>query len=178
MLAFDSMKEEEVRWVSIGRLHGPFGLKGWIRVQTYIKVCERVLDYPEWWLARGDSPTQKVIPLTGRDHSRGLVVQLQGVDTPEAAKLLSGMEIHIPRDLLPPLEGGGHYWDDLIGLQVITDKGESLGEVESLFATGANDVVTVRQKDGSERLLPYTEDVVRSVDTVSGTLTVSLLPGM
>ena len=73
------------------------------------------------------------------------------------------MEIGIPREALPEADAGEYYWADLIGLDVVNKQGELLGTVKALFATGANDVVVV-QGGEKERLIPYIESVIVSVD--------------
>jgi 16S rRNA processing protein RimM len=106
-----------------------------------------------------------------RQHGRGWVAKLDGVDTYEAAEAMKGWYVAAPRDELPATENGEYYWTDLIGLQVVNAQGEALGVVESMIETGAHDVVQVR--DGEvERLLPFVEQVVKKVDVAGGRMTV------
>ena len=66
---------------------------------------------------------------------------------------------------------------DLIGLRVVTDAGEALGTVESIFPTGSNDVYVCR--GGSrEILLPAIGDVIREIDLEKGVMVVRLLEGL
>lgn len=74
-----------------------------------------------------------------------------------------GSDIYIKPDQLPTLEKGEYYWSDLIGLKVVSTKGDDFGMIDHLLETGANDVIVV--KGDKERLIPYvTGQVVRSVD--------------
>jgi len=75
------------------------------------------------------------------------------------------------------LEEGDFYWYELVGMEVVADDGRALGRVESLLATGANDVLQVRDGD-REILLPNIPDVVLSVDRETKRITVRLLPGL
>ena len=85
--------------------------------------------------------------------------------------LLMGSEIGIRRDQLPAPEPGEYYWSDLQGLEVVTEKGESLGRVDHLIETGANDVLVV--KGDRERLIPFVmQQVVTRVDLDAGTIQV------
>jgi 16S rRNA processing protein RimM len=64
---------------------------------------------------------------------------------------------------LPPAPEGEYYWTDLIGLTVINREGVTLGQVDHLLETGANDVLVV--KGERERLIPFLlELVVLEVD--------------
>lgn len=180
------MTTPEDGWVAVGQLHGPFGVKGWVRVLPFTDPVERILAFPDWWIGTesqvaatpGANGLKKIPVLSGQKHTRGVVVQLQGVQTPEAAQVLSGLEVWVPRAALPEPEEDSHYWADLVGLQVVETTGNPLGVVAYLFATGANDVLVVQEPDGEERLLPFTREVIQTVDLEARTITVSLLPGM
>ena len=70
-----------------------------------------------------------------------------------------------------------YYWHDIIGLEVVTDDGLSLGRVESIVPTGSNDVYVCA---GGEReiLLPAIDDVVKEIDVKKGTMVVTLIEGL
>jgi len=67
---------------------------------------------------------------------------------------------------LPKTQTDEYYWTDLIGLEVVNLAGISLGHIENLFETGANDVLVV--KGERERLIPLVFDrVVLNVDVIA-----------
>ena len=125
-----------------------------------------------------DSGETRAFDVEGcRPHKNLFLLKLAGVDSPEAAKDLVGGEVWAKPSDLAPLEDGEHYWFELVGLRVLTHDGRELGVVENLFATGANDVLVVRQGD-RERLLPYTDDAVAEVDLDAGVLRLSDMDGL
>ena len=72
---------------------------------------------------------------------------------------------------MPPPAQDEYYWADLIGLAVVNVQDQPLGRVKTLIETGANEVLVV--VDGErERLLPFVEHVVKSVDVPGGTIRV------
>jgi 16S rRNA processing protein RimM len=72
---------------------------------------------------------------------------------------------------LAPCEDGEFYWTDLEGLRVVTSRGEELGVVDHLIATGSNDVMVVR--GDRERLIPFLlGQVVRDVALNEGVIVV------
>jgi 16S rRNA processing protein RimM len=89
------------------------------------------------------------------------VAKLQGCDDRAAAQLLKNLHIAVERSHLPAAKEGEYYWADLIGLEVVNLRGEALGVVSALFATGANDVLRVQGE--RERLIPFIPQVVREV---------------
>jgi 16S rRNA processing protein RimM len=155
--------------VVMGRVAGAFGIKGWIKVQPYTEATDGLLDYPVWWLARdGEWEEGKVVE--GAIHGRALIAKLEGCDDRDAAARLRGRDVAIPRSALPAKAEGEFYWNELIGLNVVSRDGVALGRVTGLLETGANPVLVVG--GDRERLIPFVGAVVVSVDAAGGQLTV------
>ncbi|MBU3693961.1 MAG: ribosome maturation factor RimM [Rhodocyclaceae bacterium] len=150
----------------MGRLAGPYGLRGFVRVQVFTEALDGLLDFEEWLVGRqGRWDTRRV--LEADVHGDGLVARFEGIDTPEAARALRGSDVAVRRGELPPPEADEVYWVDLIGCEVVNREGIRLGHVANLMETGANDVLVVVAGSGEqrvERLIPYTAQVVEQVD--------------
>jgi 16S rRNA processing protein RimM len=137
-------------WVTLGRIAGIYGVRGWLRVHSYTDPRAGILDYPRWWLGEGERREYELTE--GRRQGAGVVASLAGVGDREAARSLIGAQIAVPRGLLPPTDG--YYQADLIGLAVENRDGVALGRVSGFIATGTHDVVVI--EDGTrERLIPY-----------------------
>lgn len=150
----------------MGRIAGPYGVRGFSRIQVYTESVDGLLAFDEWLVGRqGRWETRRVAE--AGVHGDGLVARLEGVETPEAARALRGSEVAVRRDDLPPTAADEVYWLDLVGCSVVNREGVDLGRVASLMETGANDVMVVVAGGGEqrvERLIPYIAQVVESVD--------------
>jgi 16S rRNA processing protein RimM len=153
----------------MGRVSGAFGVKGWVKVQPFTESVSSLLGYPVWWLRHAGVWSERHLR-EGAVHGRTLVACLSGCDDRDAAAVLTGSEVAIPRDQLPRSSEGEYYWADLIGLEVANREGLILGRVVRLIETGANQVVVV--EGDRERLIPFIAPVVLSVDLASRRLTV------
>jgi 16S rRNA processing protein RimM len=71
-----------------------------------------------------------------------------------------GSELTVPRAALPPLEIGSYYVADLVGTEVIDERGVRVGFVRDVLPGPANDSLEL----DSGLLLPLVEDCVREVD--------------
>ena len=119
-----------------------------------------------------------------RSQGKGFIAKFAGVDDRNAAESLRGHSIEIPESSLPGLNDGEFYWRDLIGCRVelsIDGESLSLGYVDHLIETGANDVLVVRPTEDSiderERLIPWLEDdVIVAVDIESQRISVRWHP--
>lgn len=158
----------------MGRIAAPYGVKGWVRVATFTEAAENLLAYAPWHL-KLNGRWQAVELLDGREHGKGLVVQLAGCDDRDAAAALSGTDIGVFRSQLPAPEPDEFYWSDLVGLQVVTTADTLLGVVDHLIETGANDVLVIRGE--REHLVPFIRDqVIKSVDLQAGVIRVDWDP--
>ena len=117
--------------IVLGRFGAAFGVKGWLRVESFTDPPEGLLKYTGLSIAASDGTWAPVKILEGRRHGNGrtLVVAVEGLSSPEAARLYATREIAVPRSALPPTQPGQVYWEDLVGCQVVTLTGVELGVV-------------------------------------------------
>jgi 16S rRNA processing protein RimM len=155
--------------VVMARVAGPFGVKGWVKLQVFTERVDGLLDYPVWWIGQ-DGGWEPVEVEQGAAHGAALVARLKGIDDREQAAVLRGRDVAVPRAELPRNEEGEYYWTDLEGLRVGNLQGEALGMVTGLLETGASQVLVVQSE--RERLIPFVSAVVKSVDLARGELVV------
>lgn len=153
----------------MGRIAGPFGILGWVKVQPFTEELDGLLDFPVWKIGRDDR-WRDVRVLAFEVHHKTLVARLEGCHDRDAAAALKGLEISVPREALPEAAENEYYWSDLIGLEVVNVQDEVLGKVTDVFETGANDVLVVEGE--RERLLPFTAQVILKVDVSAGRINV------
>lgn len=153
----------------MGHVIAPFGVQGWIKVHPYTETNQALTDYGTWWL--GKSGTYNAYPVQeAKVHGSAVLAKLPGFDDRDAALLLRGMEVAVPRAELPKARRDEYYWTDLFGLKVVNTEGQTFGVVKTILATGANDVLVV--SGDRERLIPFLRQVIHSVDLESGTIQV------
>jgi 16S rRNA processing protein RimM len=155
--------------VIMGRVAAPYAVRGWIKVQTFTENLDNLLDYPVWRLGKAGK-WQAYEVLEAKVHSQSLVAQLDGINDRNAAEAVTGLDIAVLREELPPAEENEFYWDDLVGLQVVNTNGELLGKVTGLLETGAHDVMKVAGE--REHLIPFVKAIVREVDADEGRIVV------
>ena len=155
--------------VVLGRVTGPFGVRGWVKLVSYTDPPEAILDWPVWRID-GDAGAREWRAVEGRRHGKGFVARLEGILDRDAAQALARREIFVERRELPPLKDGEYYRDDLVGLEVVNLQGRRLGRVLHFLDAPANAVMVVR--DEREHWLPLVPGCLRQVDLAGGRLTV------
>jgi 16S rRNA processing protein RimM len=153
----------------MGRILGPFGIQGWIKLRTFTESPDGLAGHPEWWL-RTKAGWRSAALQELKVRPAAVSAKLAGVDDRNAAELLRGLDVAVTREELGEAAEGEFYWVDLVGLEVVNLQGEKLGRVEELLRTGGSDVLVV--SGGRERLIPFIADYVKSVDREAGRITV------
>ncbi|NOU43985.1 MAG: ribosome maturation factor RimM [Methyloglobulus sp.] len=160
--------------INVGKITGVFGLKGWLKIFSHTQPRENILGYTQWFVKKGIKE-QSVKVIGGQLQGKYVVAQLEGVSNRDEAENFMGWDIYIAHEQLPPLAKGQYYWTDLVGLEVENLEGYQLGKVESLFETGANDILLV--KGDRERAVPFLQgNTVKSVDLGAGKIIVDWDP--
>jgi 16S rRNA processing protein RimM len=161
-----------VQWIELGRIGAPFGIKGWLHVESHTDPAERLLGYREWALrlASGERLTRRVAE--GRRHGEGLVAHLEGVDERGAAATLTGAVIEVERTALPALAEREYYRADLEGLRVRNLEGAELGTVSHFVDAPAGVMMLTREESGQEHWVPAAPPHLQRVDLAAGEILV------
>jgi 16S rRNA processing protein RimM len=153
------------------------GLKGAMKVSSYLERSDALQTITEVFIHRGN---QGHIPFKVRKirvQARFFFLELAGVDSIDAARDFIGCPVLISCDRLPELPADEYYWRELLGIEVVTEAGEVLGRIVSIFPTGSNDVYVC--SDGArEIMLPAIADCVKKIDRQNRVMVVELLEGL
>ncbi len=163
----------------MGRLGSAYGLKGWMKIQSFTSRPEDLFDYSPWYIRRRGEEWREVRVEEHAEHGSGFIAKLCGCSSPEEAKAFAGMEIGIRRSSLPKAPEGAIYLQDLIGCKVVGINGAMLGKVLRIWDHGAAPVMEVSPSDrpasGNKDsiLIPYVAGpIVTEVDLSSKTVRV------
>jgi len=175
--------------VEVGRVMGAWGIKGGIKVKPFAADPQALFGSKRWYLQPPDAaiaapagarPGARLPALLrvvqAREQGDGVVATIHDLEDRDAAEALKGARVFVSRASFPTPDDGEFYWVDLIGLQVVNRRGEGLGRVAGLIETGPHCVLrvvagepadaagTADAADGVERLIPFVDAYVDSVD--------------
>jgi 16S rRNA processing protein RimM len=155
-------------WLELGRIGSPYGIKGWVHVQSFTDPPERLLKYRAWTLQaeRAEPTAMKVVE--GRTQGAGLVARLEGIEDRDRAARLQGAVIRVERSALPKLRKREFYQADLIGLSVSNVEGVPLGTVAHFVETPGGSVMVVKATAGNEHWVPSSRDHLIKVELDAG----------
>ncbi len=160
--------------VIVGRIGAPLGVQGLLRIASFTDPPANLLAYRPWHIrspaAAAASPWQLCDPVAVEPRRTGYAARFPDICDRDAARDLSGCDIGVPDSALPALDEHEFYWRDLIGLQVETTAGVTLGHVRQILRTGAHDVLVIRGE--AEVLIPFQRSYVIQVGLASGRMLV------
>ncbi|WP_424932221.1 ribosome maturation factor RimM [Amaricoccus macauensis] len=160
--------------VCLGAIAGAWGVKGDVRLKSFCADPGAIADYAP--LVSDDGRTFEIRLL--KPVSGAYAAKLSGVQTREEAQALKGTRLYAPRDRLPDLPDDEFYHADLIGLAVFDAGGAELGRIKAVMDHGAGDFLEIARPGAPVVLVPFTRDVVPTVDLSSGRVVVDLPEGL
>lgn len=162
--------------ITIGRVAAPHGLRGELRVVLETDFPQRFAGLRTAYLVHRGR-VQAVTIAGYRPHRGGLLLTIEGVGDPEAARRLRGAAVAVPREAVVPLGADEYYVFELMGLTARTSSGRVLGVVTEILRGPAHDIYVV-EGEGRTVLIPAVRQVVRRVDRAAGEITVELPEGL
>ena len=146
-------------YVAVGRVLAPFGLKGELKVQSLTDNEDRFAPKSKLW-----ADQQPVTVAKSRSAGGHLYLTLKGYSDRSTVDRFRGALLQVPESMLPDLPEGEYYRYQLLGLTVVDREHSTIGKLEEVIETGANDVYRVRTEDGTDVLLPALNDVIIAID--------------
>ena len=145
----------------IGRTHG-------IRGQVYVHPDTDFLEDrfhvgAELWLGRGAEDCKTVTLAAVRFYQGRPVIAIDGVVDMNAAVRLAGAQLRVPKEALAILPEGTYYRHDLVGCQVETVEGTTVGEVSAVEGAGSESRLMI-QVPGGEVLIPLVPSICTTID--------------
>jgi len=153
-----------VAWVELGRLGAPFGVRGWIHVESYTDPVAGLLEHRQWMLRLASGERRTLRLEQGRTQGAALVALLEGVGDREAAARLTGAVIEVERAALPEPGEREYYRADLVGCRVRNVEGADLGTVSHFVDAPRGAVMVTRTAAGREHWVLAAPPHLRRVD--------------
>lgn len=144
-------------YIEIGKILKPQGIKGELKVlplsePEYLKSVE---------LVKVGGRQAKILSCSLREGYAFIMLDI--CKNRDDAEGLRDFIIEVEKDVLPDLEEGQYFYEDLIGCEVYFEDGEKLGEILDIVNYGASDVFEIKDGYGSVDC-PFVDGVFVEID--------------
>ena len=156
--------------LAVGRIARAHGIRGEVSIEPLTEVPSRFDPGSALRLESGRTLTVA----TSRRHQRRLLVRFEEIPDRSAAETLRGQVLVIPADRTPAAPEGSFWIHQVVGLEVVTEGGRSLGRIREVQGNPANDLWVT--EDGAA--IPANRELVTDVDLDAGRVTIRDLPGL
>lgn len=155
------MKENSIL---LGVITGAHGIQGAVKIKSFTADPADVAAYGPV----SDKAGQRAFKLKIVGEQKGLVIaSIDGIRDRNAAEMLRGVELYVPRDRLPPAEDGEYFVEDLIGMEIASQDGTLLGTVKGVHEFGAGPIIEIAFSDGREELYSFSHANFPEVDVLA-----------
>ena len=155
--------------VVIGKISAPHGVRGEVRIVPLTDFPERFENLKTVFLEDDSKMELESVKFS----NKFIIAKFKNINSRNDIEIFNGKLLMLNRSDIPSLPEGEYYNFDIIGLEVIDNKGSKLGKITEVLKTGSNDVYVV---DGKKQILvPALKKVVKEINLTDGFIKVELL---
>jgi 16S rRNA processing protein RimM len=168
--------------VQVGFIFRPHGMDGELKIDpSSTDDPTRFEDLPVLFV--GPHPRRvvrhPVASVRYQQTKRGVTVilGLEGIDNRDDAEAVAKMKVFATEKALD-LEKGKLFAHELVGWDVVTDDGASLGTVANLLQMPAQEMFIVRTPEDEQKMVPAVEDFILALDEEAERVVVRPIDGL
>lgn len=165
----------------IARIVNTHGIKGQVKIIAETDfVDERFKKGNQLNIVKDNQLMQVVHVESIIQHKGTYLVSFREFNNINQVEVFKDAWLTIDKEQQEELEDDSFYHHQIIGLDVITTQGLQLGKIKEILTLGSNDVWVVKRKEAGKKdaLIPYIEDVVKTVDLDKQLVTIELMEGL
>lgn len=152
----------KIEGIYIGEITGVFGIKGELKVYTESDFVDyRYRKGAKIILANKNSALEVQIS-SMRIHKNNVLITINDWYDINQVELYIGYHVYAPQDDIPPLEEDEYPVDDLIGLQVVDEWENPVGEVVDLIEVPQGYIMEVKTPKG-KMLFPFVDAYILEI---------------
>lgn len=171
-----------MEWFNVGRIVNTHGVRGEVRILSTTDFEEQrfVVGNRLAAFKKNDKKPTWVTIQSVRRHKNFILLTFEGMNNINLVEPFKEGMLKVTKDQMEEdlLEENEYFYHDIIGCSVISEEGETIGEVKDILQTGANDVWVVKGTKGKEHYIPYIEDVVKDINIDDKIITIHVMEGL
>jgi len=169
-----------MEFLRVGQIVNTHGIRGEVKIMANTDFPEqRFAVGKQVWLTHPTLAHQLALTVAGiRTHKSMLLIRFQEWTNINQAEPFKGAWLLVPEEEEVSDDEGGFFFHQIIGCQVVTTDGKQIGRVKEILTLPANDVWVVSREGKGDLLLPYIEDIIKTVDVSQRVITMKWMEGL
>ncbi len=161
----------------LGYIVKPHGLKGEVQVFLDVDDPREYRTLESVFVLQGQALVPFFLESISVNADKG-IAKFEEIDTIDDAKSLKGLELYMPLDTLPDLEEGEYFVHELEGFEISDVTLGVVGSVTGVMDAGAQRLISVEHSSGKEILIPFSDELVMSMDNEKRQIFMNLPEGL
>jgi len=166
-----------VKLYAVGNIIGCFGIKGYLKIRDTHNS-----GFPDGKIDKifiGDTDevatSYEIEDVISRNQY--ILIKVSSVDDRTAAEALRGKTLFVEEKHKQRLKEGTFYIHDIIGCDVYSSDGRSIGTIEDVHKFPAQDVWVIRKNDKLQ-MIPAVREFIKKVDVENRKIIIDLIEGL
>lgn len=182
-MSVTARQDANAEFVIVGRVRKAHGIRGELVVEPITDAPAAIFAPGRRVLAgtvRGDvAPDQRELHIDrATPFKEGLIIAFREISDRTSAELWRNRYFLVPRAEVPSLDEGEVYVHELVGMHVVQESGDVLGNVVEVYELPQGLAIDVKRIDREGTVMLLYEQSVLSVDRGTRTLTVTVPEGL
>ena len=164
--------------ISIAKILNFHGIKGEAKV-GYTKGRENQILQIKKVFVKNDGILTELNASSVRFHKHFAIIKFKEFKTVNDVELYKGCDLFLSKeDVENNLDNDEYLISDLVGMNVFDTDDCNIGEVIAVGENLANDMLSIRDNNGKEHLVPFVKAIVPVVDLKNNRIVVNNIEGL
>ncbi len=165
-------------FISIAKILNFHGIKGEAKV-GFSKGRERQIELLKKVYIKKDNEFVEYNVTSVRFHKHFAIIKFKELSTVNDVEEIKGLDIYLPREEIEKnLENDEYLISDLIDMDVYDEDGCCIGKVTQIGENLANNILSIKDANGKEHLVPFVRELVPVVDLKSNKIVINNIEGL
>ncbi len=164
--------------ISIAKILNFHGIKGEAKL-GFSKNREKQIEALRKVFVKKDNKYKELNVTSYRFHKHFAIVKFKEFQTVNDVEEFKGCDIYLPKsEVEENLDNDEYLISDLIGMDVYDEDGGCLGKITAVGENSANNILSVKDNNGKDHLVPFVKALVPVVDLKGKKVVVNNIEGL
>ncbi len=164
--------------ISIAKILNFHGIKGEAKI-GFTKGREAQIEALKKVFAKKDGQYCELNVSSVRFHKHFAIIKFKEFQTVNDVEEFKGCDLYLSKEEVEETLANDEYLiSDLIGMDVYDEDGSSVGVITAIGENLANDLLSVKDGNGKEHLVPFVKEIVPVVDLKGRKVVINNIEGL